>query len=116
MVGSTISRGQPITVAQDLAIARGDFVIPRQSQDYRHRSVYLKTMSKNQIVMSWLYSYATGQDSKAPVGSRSNLSSVEYFVSLRVGPEPMVRLIDPYLDCSALKHSNLEHSGFASWS
>lgn len=65
--------------------------------------------------MSMLYFHATWLDSKALIGSRSNSSSVECFVSLRVGPEPMVELVDPCLNCSAPKHSNFEHLGFASW-
>ena len=118
MVDSTALKAQPFIVAFGSAIVKQDFVIPR-SQDYRRLSVYLKTMSKNQIVMSWFYRYATRQDSTALKGSRSDWSSVECFVSLDVGPEPMVEPVSPFGHCSTkfprVKHSNFEDSGFGSW-
>jgi len=70
--------------------------------------------------MSWFYQCASRQDSKALIDSRSDWSSAGCFISLHVGPEPMVELlVDPFGHCSAIKHSNfedLQHLGFKSWS
>lgn len=54
-----------------LIVAKEDFTIPR-SKDYRRQSVYLKTMSKNSIVMSLIYLCASRQDSIALIDSLSD--------------------------------------------
>lgn len=47
MVDSTALRAQPSIVADGSAIVTQDFTLKTRLRHYRHRSVYLKTMSKN---------------------------------------------------------------------